>query len=61
MFEHNCKLNSLCVTVHTQNEVRLALASRDAEIVGADPTGTIRCEITGSLMIHMGLELEEQQ
>jgi hypothetical protein len=56
-----CKLYSPRVTVLTQNEVRLALASRDAEMVSADRTGAIHCEITGSMMIYMGLELEEQQ
>ena len=44
----------------TLNEVRLTLASQDAQIVDAE-RGVVHCEITGSMMIHMGLELEEQQ
>jgi len=53
-------LNQLAI-VPTQNDVHLALASRDAEMVDADQTGAIHCDITGSMMIHTGLELEEQQ
>jgi len=53
-------LNQLAI-VPTQNDVRLALASRDAEMVDADQMGAIHCDITGSMMIHTGLELEEQQ
>jgi hypothetical protein len=51
---------SLCLAAPTKNDVRLALASRDAQ---ADETNraAIHCEITGSMMIHMGLELEELQ
>jgi len=53
-------LNQLAV-VPTQNEVCLALASRNAEMVDADQMGAIHCDITGSMMTHTGLELEEQQ
>ena len=45
----------------TQNDVHLALASCDAEMVDADRTGAIHCDITGSMMIYTGLELEEHQ
>jgi len=45
----------------TLNDVRLALTSHDAELVDADQTETIHCDITGSIMIHTGLELEEHQ
>ena len=42
------------------NEVHLMLASQDAQIIDAE-CGVVHCEITSSMMIHMGLELEEQQ
>ncbi|KAM6489836.1 hypothetical protein JOM56_014648 [Amanita muscaria] len=44
----------------TQNDIRLELASRDAQ-AGETSRVAIHCEITGSMMIHMGLELEELQ
>jgi hypothetical protein len=44
----------------TQNQVRLALANKDAEIAGLND-GAIRCDVSASMMINMGLELEELQ
>ena len=55
--------HSACLLAPTQNEVRLALASHESQAV--DPMTanqkSIHCEVTGSTMINMGLELEELQ
>lgn len=44
----------------TLNEVRLALANQNAQRDG-DDHGAVHCEVTASMMLLMGLELEEQQ
>ena len=51
--------NFMCA-VPMQNQVRLALANKDAAIAGMN-VGAVRCEVSGSMMINIGIELEELQ
>jgi hypothetical protein len=53
-------IDSFYPVAPTQNDVRLALASCDMQVIEANQVA-IRCAVTGSMMIHMGLELEELQ
>ena len=51
--------NFMCAAP-TQNQVRLALANKDAAIAGMN-VGAVCCEVSGSMMINIGIELEELQ
>ena len=53
-------LFELTSTAPTQNQVRLALANKDAAMGGVNE-GAVRCDVSASMMITMGLELEELQ